>query len=227
MKISYTRDSLIRQSWTLTPIFLPHDIKIRDAYSPCQGSIIRRVSSSFTINGLRITGQYGESIRFHVKGYYLQQNAQVKNSWNNHTWNCIDFESYGSFCRRLWPSQQVRHTKFAYDHLPLGNRRYKQARIKDESLRLCPCCKKQVETSTHFLRCSAYPGFLLSLRAFDREIQWGDAHPAKYLIAGAVRQWSQSDDLYVPDLSPYPAHMQESIESAITSQNRIGWEQMI
>jgi hypothetical protein len=35
---------------------------------------------SFTINGLRITGQYDESIRFHVKGYYLQQNAQEKNS---------------------------------------------------------------------------------------------------------------------------------------------------
>jgi hypothetical protein len=62
--------------------------------------------------------------------------------------------------------------------------------------------QKQVETSTHFVRCSANPGFLLSLCALDREIQRGDAHPVKYLIAEAARRWSQSDNLYASELSP-------------------------
>lgn len=104
-----------------------------------------------------MTSQFDESIRFHVHGYHLRQYAQEKNSWSDETWNGIDFNAFGRFFRRLRPAQQVRHTKFVHDQLPLGTRQYQQARIKDESLRTCPCCKVKVERTSHFLKCSKKP----------------------------------------------------------------------
>lgn len=94
---------------------------------------------SVTINSRRINSQFDESIRYHINGYHLRRYLQEKNSWSDETWNEIDFATFGkSFCR-LSPATQVRQTKFVHGHLPIGTRRYKQARIKDEKLKVCPC----------------------------------------------------------------------------------------
>jgi hypothetical protein len=71
------------------------------------------------------------------------------------------------------------------------------------------------------------PAQASSLRELARCIHGGDTHAVKYLISGAIRYWSTHDDPYNPDISEYPPHLHSLITSALDSQAKIGWEQMM
>lgn len=185
---------------------------------------------SFTINGLRINNQFDDSIRYHINGYHLRRYLQEQNSWSDAIWREIDFAMFGKFFRRLSPSQQIRHTKFVHGQLPLGVRRYQQARIPDESLRLCPRCKTHDETAIHFLPCQNNPVSLSSLQELYKKIQAGETHPMKHLkhlITGVIRKWSSNDDPDFNDVGEYPSHMHPIINSAFQSQATIDWDHLL
>ena len=182
---------------------------------------------SFTINGLRINSQFDSSIHFHINGYHLRQYAQQQNNWSDDAWNSIDFDAFGKFFRRLKPSQQVRQTKLIHGQLPIGTRRHQQARIKDEALKLCPCCKIEEESASHFLRCSKNPAHESSIRQLDQYLQKGDHHPVKYLIKGAIRKWTLQTEPNYTNNSEYPRRLRQLITTAMESQKRIGWEQLL
>ena len=113
---------------------------------------------SISINVVRLTSQYDKSVRFHVNGYHLKQYILERNAWTTSIWNEVDFHAFGSHFRRLRPSQQAHHMKLIHNQLPLGDRRYRQAPIQEESLRLCPCCQCQPKDLNHFLQCACNQG---------------------------------------------------------------------
>ena len=181
---------------------------------------------SISINGVRLTSQYDECLRFHVNGYHLKQYAMKSNGWSNDVWNEIDFGAFGSHFRRLRPHQQSSHMKLIHDQLPLGERRYRQATVKDDSLRLCPCCKVQPETHAHLLQCKVNPERPSALSKLKSDICTDDAHPVRYLLSSGLSHWiSTPEELFDPPVSEFPSHMQERIQAALSSQARIGWHQ--
>ncbi|KAI2494260.1 hypothetical protein MHU86_20278 [Fragilaria crotonensis] len=183
---------------------------------------------SFTINGLRINNHFDDSIRYHINGYHLRQYLQEQHSWSDSTWQEIDFSIFGKFFRRSSPSKQIRHTKFVHDQLPLGIRRYQQARIPDASLKLCPCCKNHDETATHLLRCPNNPAYRSSIHELCKKIQAGEPHSTKYLIAGVIRKWSSNTDPdLLVDIAESPSHLHPIINSALQSQTKIGWDLLL
>ena len=181
---------------------------------------------SITINGVRLTGQYDDSIRYHINGYHLKQQLQQTNQWSKSVWEEVDFKVFGAHFRRLRPSLQVTHMKVVHNQLPLGDRRYRQASAQDDMLKLCPCCRNHSETMCHFLCCDLNPGKEKSLANLSADICNNDPHPVRYLLSSGMKHWyNQEAEPFQPDVSSFPEHMRDDIELALASQARIGWYQ--
>ena len=142
---------------------------------------------SVTINGIRITGQYDESIRYHINGYHLKLYLQEQNQWSQLVWNEVDFQVFGAHFRRLCPARQATHMKVVHNQLPLGERRYRQASAPDDNLKLCPCCRHSEETMCHFLTCSLNPGLASSLQTLSAETCNSDPHSVRFLILWGLK----------------------------------------
>ena len=117
--------------------------------------------------------------------------------------------------------------KMVHDQLPLGKRRYQQATVQDESQKLCPCCCAETESMRHFLRCDHNPCKQTSLQTLGAEICNSDHHPCRYLLTEGLKHWyhGSTGELFQPDVSSYPPHMEDAIQKALLSQDRIGWYQ--
>ena len=178
---------------------------------------------SILINGKRLTSKFDSCIRYHINGYHLRRYMQDKHLWSDQTWGEVDFCLFGQHFRRLRPHHQVTHMKRVHGQLPIGKRRYDQARLQDPSLKLCPCCKTTDETSEHLLQCAANPAFLSSLRQLRRDLITGDTHPIRYLLADGIEHWTKLSGEFSPVLSQYPSHLRGKMEEALESQHRIGW----
>ena len=183
---------------------------------------------SITVNGARLTGQYDACIRYHVNGYHLRQYLQDKNNWSDSVWDDINFATFGNNFRSLRPSRQVLHTKMVHNQLPLSTRRYQQSSVKDEILSQCPCCKNARETQEHFIRCPSNPKASAGIQSLTSSLSKDPHHPVGRLIVAGVKHWlSQQPEAFNPDLRGYPPHMLPLIETALSSQDRIGWHQAL
>lgn len=178
---------------------------------------------SIYINRLPVTSQHDDCIRFHVNGYHHRNYVQQHHGWDNRTWESIDFYTFGKHFKRLRPLHRVQHFKFIHDQLPLGERRYREAPIKDELLKLCPCCRDTEESPLHFTRCQSNPVFQSSLDTLRSDILNSDSHPVRYLLADGFCHTINSDTPYAPSTAQYPSHFQDLISEALESQLRIGW----
>ena len=185
---------------------------------------------SISINGVRMTSQYDEGMRFHVNGYHLKQYMRTEsNGWTNAVWNEVDyFAVFGSHFRRLQPSRQAFQMKIVHNQLPTGrDRRFGQAPIQDEALRLCPCCKSTTETMEHHLfTCTCNTGRPSALSTLKSDIVTSDPHPpVRNLLQADLRHdWlSNSPTPFDPSFLEFPRmHFHESIKVALASQARIG-----
>jgi hypothetical protein len=148
---------------------------------------------SLYINRIPVTSQYDASVRFHVNGYHYRNYVQQHNGWDNRTWDSIDFYSFGKHIKRLTPSQRSLHFKFVHDYLPLGERRFREAPVKDVALKLCPCCKKEDKTPQHFIRCTSNSSLHSSIATLRADILNSDIHPVRYLLADGFCHVIQHD----------------------------------
>jgi hypothetical protein len=178
---------------------------------------------SLYINRIPVTSQYDASVRFHVNGYHYRNYVQQHNGWDNRTWDSIDFYSFGKHIKRLTPSQRSLHFKFVHDYLPLGERRFREAPVKDVALKLCPCCKKEDETPQHFIRCTSNSSLHSSIATLRADILNSDIHPVRYLLADGFCHVIQQDTPYIPTISQYPSHFLPLAEEALKTQSSIGW----
>ena len=145
------------------------------------------------------------------------------NGWTTAVWNEVDFITFGSHFRRLCPHQQANHMKLVHNQLPLGERCFRQAPLKEESLRLCPCCKSQPEHLDHFLQCDCNQGRRAALSKLKSEICTSDIHPVCYLFSAGLVHWLTVSPLpFAPPIMEFPIHFHELINSALASQERIG-----
>ena len=178
---------------------------------------------SLYINGTPVTSQYDECIRFHINGYHHRNYVQTHHGWSNKTWDDIDFYTFGRHFRHLPSNHRTQHFKFIHDQLPLGVRRFWEATIKDESLKLCPCCKLHTEDTSHFLRCQSNPSHASSTATMRSDILNHDVHPVRYLLADGICHFATSDTLFSPPTEQFPPHFRDLIPDALLHQHTIGW----
>ena len=178
---------------------------------------------SITINGMRLVSQVEESIRFHINGYQLRLYTQSKYRWSNSTWNRIDVEVLGRFFRKLSPAKQAAQTKFIYDQWNTGKVRYQNAKVKDCTLKICPCCRESDETPTHVLRCSQNPAHLTSVQQFKQQMSPAEQHPVYQILKAGILAWIDGCDDYQPQVSEFPTKFHDSIRVASRDQKDIGW----
>ena len=181
---------------------------------------------SILIQSTPLTSQFDSCIRFHVNGYHLRQYMQQQHSWDDASWDNIDFALFGQHFKRLRQTQQLTHTKRVHGQLPIGTRRYQQARVQEPHLKLCPCCKTHVESSDHLLRCKENPVYSSSLTQLRRELVTRDTHPFRYLIMEGIEHWL-NDTPFAPQILQYPCHLHDHIQAALEAQSRIGWEEAL
>ena len=147
---------------------------------------------SLYINGRQIVSQFDACVRFHINGYHLRQYVQEANAWSDKTWDDIDFFNFGANLKRLSPNHRTHQIKLIHNYLPLGHRRYRESTVKVPELKLCPCCRTQDETPSHFLTCEANLEFTTSLKSFKAEVLNKDIHPVQYIISQGIIHWSTS-----------------------------------
>jgi hypothetical protein len=170
---------------------------------------------------------FDERIRFHINGYHHKRYVQECNEWDEQTWNEIDFRSLGSNLKRLSPSHRSQHIKFMHDLLPLGVRRFREAPIPTDELKLCPRCRMATETPSHFLQCSD-DALTSSLGHLRKDLWTADIHPVRYLLYDGVHHWSTGTSTpFNPDLTHFPSHLLPYISAALRSQAAIGWHQAL
>ena len=184
----------------------------------------REQQVSIYINGQPVTSQFDSCIRYHVNGYHHRNYVQQHNAWPNTTWDFIDFYSFGQHFKRLPSARQVQYFKFVHDLLPLGDVRYREASIKESSLKLCPCCLESEETPSHFLRCKSNPSYLSSVSSLRSDILTKDVHPVRYLLAaGLCQTLADADAHFDHPLHQFPPHFHDIASHALSQQQSIGW----
>jgi hypothetical protein len=170
---------------------------------------------SISVNGVRLTSQYDESVRFHINSYHLKQYMQNRRGWTESIWNEVDFYLFGMHLRRLPPKEQSTWIKVVHDQLPLGAHRIRQASVKDEALALCPCCKQAPESRSHFLSCSENPCFQSSLKTLQSNLSATNNLASTLIFSGIKHTLSNTI---------FPVHLVAPIQSALAAQARIGWQ---
>ncbi len=183
--------------------------------------------STLYINGSPVTGHYDDCVRFHVNGYHQRIEIQKTEQWNDAAWDLVDFHTFGNHFRKLRPALRTQHFKFIHEVLPLGIQHFREASIKDATLKLCPCCKVSDETHHHFLRCTANPAFASSLSTLRSDVLTNDSHPIRYLIAEGICHVLTSDSTFAPDTHQYNSHFYPGITSALSLQQQIGWNSAV
>lgn len=180
---------------------------------------------SVYINKIRLVSHIESSIRYHTYGYHLCLYTQLKHEWTDRTWNTIDFESFGMFHKWLSASYQVSHTKFLFDQQATGNNRFKRARVKEEALHYCPCCRLPFESTNHILQCSSTnPAQHTSLSTLKKALQSPDNHPTITLLGAGICHWIQPPEIpFTPDLAGFPTKFYNTITKALVEQQTIGW----
>jgi hypothetical protein len=96
----------------------------------------QRISTS--INGVQVSSQYDDCIRYHVNGYHLRRYMQDKKKWPDKTRDDIDFDLFGTHFRSLTATQQIDQMKVVHDQLPLGCIHYRRSPVPSSSPRFCP-----------------------------------------------------------------------------------------
>ena len=180
---------------------------------------------SITLGGFRLTSQFDECIRYHINGYHLRQYIQQKYGRDDKVWDDVDFGNFGKHFRRLRSTHRIQHMKFVHDQLPLGDRRFLQAAIPNETLKICPCCKSHTETPAHFLQCSHNPAHRTLRKTLQTTICNKGIHPLRYLVSQGIEHYlSGATSIFSPPIHQYPPHLQSIIITALKAQARIGWD---
>ena len=177
---------------------------------------------SVRINGIRQVGQIEACIRFHINGYHLRCYLQSRNRWSNRVWNSIDLKVLGQFCRSLTPTTQIAQTKLMYDQRHTGDRRYQTAKIKDHSLRLCPCCLLVDETPDHVLHCKDNPGRQTALQNFRKAMDKLGAPMDTRTLKSQILQWLDEESQEVDRSMVLPLYY-DYLDTAVQQQQEIGW----
>ncbi|KAI2509566.1 hypothetical protein MHU86_4827 [Fragilaria crotonensis] len=177
---------------------------------------------SIWIQGIQQVGQVEACIRFHINGYHLRQHLQARHKWTDEEWNTIDLQLLSQFCRSLTPSKHTAQVKFMNNQRHTGLRRYQVAKIKDPTMRLCPCCLRVEEDDDHVLQCIENPGRETALRLFRRAIDATSLLPSVKALKQMLLNWLENTDTHM-DMREYPSIHQSSIVEAVAQQSRIGW----
>ncbi|KAI2503346.1 hypothetical protein MHU86_11066 [Fragilaria crotonensis] len=177
---------------------------------------------SIWIQGIQQVGQVEECIRFHINGYHLRQHLQARHKWTDDEWNTIDIQLLSQFCRSLTPSKHTAQVKFMNNQRHTGLRRYQVAKIKDPTMRLCPCCFRVEEDDDHVLQCIENPGRETALGLFRRAIDTASLLPPVKALKHMLLNWLENKDQHL-DMTEYPSLHQSSIVKAVAQQSRIGW----
>jgi hypothetical protein len=179
---------------------------------------------SISVNGTRLVSQVEGCIRYHIDGYHLRQYLQVANKWTDRTWETIDVEVLGAYLKRLDAKSQIARTKFVFNQWHTGFRRHQFSPVKDNDLLLCPCCKAEIETTTHVLQCKKNPVREKCISSFRKAMSPINPHPVFTILKGGIISWLQAEEEYNVDVDIFPTKFRPSATKGLEDQTTIGWE---
>ena len=122
--------------------------------------------------------------------------------------------------------------KFVHDIQPLGTHKARIQRSSDDSITLCPCCNKHLETQVHLLLCSQNPARAKAMTTLQNVCRKSDGTRFSQVIGDLLIQWltwpTRTPDL-LHRINPFlrhehfPQQYLEIIYAAIAEQTKIGW----
>ena len=114
---------------------------------------------SISIGEVILTGNFDNSIRFHVNAYPARQHIiKVKQDWDDEVFDSVDWPNLGQHFKALPITARVQRTKLIHRWQPVGTQRLCDATVKDPILAMCPSCKREVETPDHLFLCDQHQG---------------------------------------------------------------------
>jgi hypothetical protein len=172
------------------------------------------------INGTPITRNLAKEIRNAWTTQDLREFMTEHFGWETTTGDTIDWYSHGSSLTSLTYYQHVFSVKLIHERLPVQGEIFSASPNK-----ICPCCKQQEETSTHFLKCHKNPHKSTEISdglkpIFDKN----DVDPTlRLLIHRALANHPITIDILegmnqITDFEPY--------YKLIAEQEEIGWHQL-
>ena len=182
---------------------------------------------SISILKIRYAGNFDDNLRYHINGGYLRGHLQHTNKWTDTVWNTIDIHSFGRHIRRVPLIHQPAHLKLIHNQLPLGLKKFRISTVADESLRLCPCCKIQVEDNQHLLQCIHNPARVEAEKVLLNSLL-SDPHPSRPAFASCIEQYLE-DSTEIPTFTNerLPQHLKPILDEAIHEQSQVGWHQLL
>jgi hypothetical protein len=104
--------------------------------------------------------------------------------------------------------------------------RYKVAKVKDPTLRICPCCLNVDEDDYHVLLCEGNPGRENAILVLRRILESATNQSPIKVFGKMLMGWLARRDPTV-ELQEYPITHHDWMVAAATQQQRIGWSAAI
>lgn len=110
---------------------------------------------SITIDSERLTGNFNETIQYHINVTYMQRYYCKRKGWTDYTYSCVDWHTFGKHMEKIPAAEESNYIKQLHDWLPLGKQRYYRSGSSKEGLLLCCACKTETEEAVdHLFTCS-------------------------------------------------------------------------
>ena len=103
-------------------------------------------------------------------------------------------------------------------------KRYQTARVKDPTLRLCPCCRTMNETADHVFQCNQNPKRQATLLDFRKSMSPTQPDPTFALLKEGILQWLLGTEHTAEIYLEFPVNNHELMEEAMREQTQIGWK---
>ncbi len=181
---------------------------------------------SIRIKGIIQIGQVESCLRFHINGYHMRCYLQHRHEWPDDVWDTIDLTVLGQFCRSLTPSNHTAQAKCMNYQRHTGLQRYRVAKVKDPTLRICPCCLNVDEDDDHVLLCEGNPGRENAIRVLRRTLDSATNQSPITVFGKMLMGWLAGRD-HTVELQEYPIKHHDWMVAAVTQQQRIGWSAAI
>ena len=170
-----------------------------------------------------ITARYKTVLRHRATHDPLRNHIQVRNGWEKHTMDCINWSAHGaSLKKRL--KKRDHYIKLVHGILPTNHRLHRH----DPSRRGCTVCTCRDETWSHILRCkySTRAAWRLATLKDIRDLcdKWGTRPRIRDILLAGLSGWfdSPDPDVYRLESTAYAPEFHRLIHQ----QNKIGWKEV-
>ena len=179
------------------------------------------------IEGSMITSKLKSQVYSRMYQKELEQTLCKRIRWTADIFARIDWTIFGKIFKAYSSFQQIGVAKMVHD---LWNTGQQKVLFKQDKQGLCPCCKNELETSSHIFRCKSLVATShreQQLQGFNEFLNKQEiAIPIKRCMVAGMQGWMQCDEekpiLHAPNRGKLMPTEQMATQ-AFLDQTEIGW----